>query len=137
MKPNKVVIRYIDGHILKGNTSDFFPNKDRFHLTRLDGKIEEIDVESLKAIFFVKDFEGDKDHKKNYGDVIHGAGRKIQVDFIDGESIIGYALGYSPGRRGFFMTPGDMSGNNERIFVVTSATKRIEFLKEAWGLIGE
>ena len=128
MQPNRVVIRYKDGLILKGNTSDFFPNKDRFHLTHLDGKIEEVEVESLKAVFFVKDFEGDKDHHKNYDDTIHGAGRKIQVDFIDGESIVGYALGYSPGRQGFFVTPGDLGGNNERIFVVTSATKHIQFI---------
>lgn len=130
MQPNKVVLRYKDGHILKGNTSDFFPNKDRFHLNHLDGKVEEVDVESLKAIFFVKDFEGNKNHQKSYEDTVHGAGRKIQVDFIDGESIIGYALGYSPDRQGFFMTPGDLSGNNERIFIVTSAAKHIEFLKE-------
>ncbi|UCD32410.1 MAG: hypothetical protein JSW04_01630 [Desulfobacterales bacterium] len=128
MKPNKVVIRFNDGRILKGNTSDFFPNKNRFHLTHLDGKIEEIDIGALKAVFFVKNFKGNKYHQKSYDDKVHGAGRKIKVDFNDNESIIGYALGYSPDRQGFFMTPGDVEGNNERIFVVRSATKNIEFL---------
>ena len=87
-----------------------------------------ISIEDLKAVFFVKDFEGNKDHKKKYDDVIHGAGRKIVVDFNDGESIIGYALSYSPDRQGFFMTPADLSGNNERAFIVKSATKNIKFL---------
>jgi hypothetical protein len=128
MQPNKVIVRFKDGMILKGNTSDFFPNKVRFHLNRLDGKVEEINIETIKAVFFVKDFEGNKDYQKKYEDTIHGAGRKIEVEFTDGESIIGYALGYSPDRLGFFITPADLSSNNERIFVVKSATKSINFL---------
>ena len=128
MKPNKVVVRFKDGSIKKGNTSDFFPNKAQFHLNHLNGTIEDVDVEELKAVFFVKDFKGNKDHEKKYEDTVHGAGRKIQVDFFDGESIVGFVLGYSPDRQGFFLTPGDLSGNNERIFVVKSATKQIKFL---------
>ena len=128
MKPNKVVVRFKDGTIVKGNTSDFFPNKASFHLSYPEGKIEEIDVKELKAMFFVKDFKGNKDHNKKYDDTVHGAGRKVKVDFSDGESIMGYALGYSPDRQGFFMTPADLVGNNERIFVVKSATKSVEFL---------
>jgi hypothetical protein len=128
MQPNKVIVRFKDGMIMKGNTSDFFPNKVRFHLNRLDGKIDKIDIETLKAVFFVKDFEGNKDYKKKYDDTIHGAGRKIEVEFTDGESITGYALGYSPDRHGFFITPADLASNNERIFVVNSATKNIIFL---------
>jgi hypothetical protein len=127
MQSNKVVLRFKDGMIIKGNTNDFFPNKLRFHLNCLDGKIEEIDIETLKAIFFVKDFEGNKDYQKKYKDTIHGAGRKIEVEFADGESITGYALGYSPDRHGFFITPADLSSNNVRIFVVKSATVNINF----------
>jgi hypothetical protein len=50
------------------------------------------------------------------------------VNFSDGEIVIGYTLGYSPERQGFYMTPADLQGNNERIFVVKSATAKIEFL---------
>jgi len=127
MQTNKIIVRFKDGMIMKGNTSDFFPNKVRFHLNRRDGKAEEIDIENLKAVFFVKDFEGNKDYQKKYEDSIHGAGRKIEIEFTDGESITGYALGYSPDRHGFFMTPADLSSNNERIFVVKSATTHIKF----------
>ena len=128
MKPNKVVVRFKNGSIIKGNTSDFFPNKPHFHLNHVEGKIEQVDVEELKAVFFVKDFIGKKDHKKKYEDDVHGAGRKMLVEFHDGESVVGYALGYSPDRKGFFITPADLSGNNERIFVIISATKNIKFL---------
>lgn len=128
MQTNKVIVRYKDGALKKGNTSDFFPNKASFHLTPLEGKIEEINVENLKAVFFVKDFKGNKGYQKKYEDTIQGAGRKVVVNFSDGESITGFALGYSPDRQGFFMTPADLNSNNERIFVVKSATQAIKFL---------
>jgi hypothetical protein len=128
MQTNRVIVRFKDGTLIKGNTSDFFPNKARFHINRLDGKIEEINLEDLKAVFFVKDFKGNKDYQEQYEDAIPGAGRKILVEFTDAESITGYALGYSPDRQGFFITPADLTGNNVRIFVVKSATKSVKFL---------
>ena len=91
-------------------------------------KIEELKVEGIKAIFFVKDLGGDKGHKKTYEDNVPGGGKKIQVEFHDGETIVGYVLGYSPERQGFFMTPADLEGNNLRIYAVAAAVKKTQFL---------
>jgi hypothetical protein len=113
---------------MKGKTRDFFPNKTSFHLETLNGETKTIDVEQLKAFFWVKDFEGNKNYDEDYEDEIAGTGRKIIVKFSDGESIIGYTLGYSPDRQGFFMTPADVKSNNQRIFVVKSASEKIEFI---------
>ena len=128
METNKVVVRFKDGSIMKGKTRDFFPNKTSFHLETLNGETKTIDVEQLKAFFWVKDFEGNKNYDEDYEDEIAGTGRKIIVKFSDGESIIGYTLGYSPDRQGFFMTPADVKSNNQRIFVVKSASEKIEFI---------
>jgi hypothetical protein len=128
MQQNKVVAQFKNGKIMKGNTSDFFPNKTQFHLTTLSGEIENIDLEQLKAVFFVKESEGDESRSDKYDDEIAGGGRKIKVEFSDNEVVIGYTLSYSPDRHGFFMTPGDLKGNNERIFVVKSATKSVKFV---------
>lgn len=84
MQQNKVVVRFKDGKIMKGNTSDFFPNKAQFHLTTLSDEIENIDIEQLKAIFFVKDSDGDESHEDKYYDDIIGGGRRIKVEFSDG-----------------------------------------------------
>ncbi len=127
MASNNVVAKFKDSTIMKGTTSDFFPNKKFFHLELSDGKTININMEQLKALFFVKDLEGDKDHKKTYGDAIPGGGRKIQIKFSDGEVITGYSQGYSPERQGFFVAPADTSGNNERIFIVNSATEKVTF----------
>jgi len=128
MELNNVVARLKDNSVLKGKTSDFFPNKTSFHLEKLDGSIVGIDIEKLKAIFFVKDIHGDQARKDTYNDAIQGSGKKIKCTFNDGESITGYTLGYSPDRHGFYMTPANLNGNNERVFVVKSATQKVEFL---------
>ncbi len=128
MVQNKVVVQFKDGKIMKGNTSDFFPNKTQFHLTTLSGEMENIDIEQLKAVFFVKESEGNESRSDEYDDEIPAGGRKIQVEFSDSEVVIGYTLAYSPDRDGFFMIPADLKGNNERIFVVKSATKNVNFL---------
>ena len=128
MQPNKVVVKFKDETVSKGKTSDFFPNKNQFHLEEMNGNIVEISIEDLKAVFFVKDFKGNKNYMDKYSDEIAAGGRKISVHFFDGEIVVGYTLAYSPDREGFFMAPADLQGNNERIFVVKSATKKIELL---------
>lgn len=128
METNKVVLRFKDGSLLKGNTSDFFPNKKDFHLTLQDCKIIKIITEDLKAIFFVKDFVGDKNLDRIYNDDMPGGGRKLQVKFPDGEVIIGFSQGYSSSRPGFFLLSADKKDNNERIYIVNSATKKVIFL---------
>ncbi len=123
---NKIVIKFKDSKIMKGTTNDFFPNKKHFHIHLQSNEVVPIDVERLKAIFFVKDFHGNEAFKEAYKDVMAGGGKKIKVKFSDGEVIIGFSLGYSPGRHGFFLVPADLKSNNQRIFVITSATERIE-----------
>ena len=86
---NKVVARFRDGRILKGFTHDFNHNKPVFHLTPADNKKElmEINICQLKAIFFVKTFEGKKDYKapdevNNSGEPQKGAGVKVENHFF-------------------------------------------------------
>lgn len=134
--PNRVVIRYLDGRIERGYTTDFQPHKEVFHLT-VKGEKEDksipVKMANLKAVFFVKELHGmNKDRpvvKRTFEDVKDQKliGKKVKVEFIDGEVLQGLTLGYSPQRRGFFFTPIDSESNNERIFAVLSAVKDITF----------
>jgi hypothetical protein len=128
MEPNKIVVHFKDGSILKGTTNDLFQNKKSFHLNQANGRVEEVQLEKLKSVFFVKDHKGDDNYFYKYDDTVVGGGRKIVVEFQDGETIIGYVLSYSRQRQAFLMTPGDLGGNNERILVVTSATQSVSFM---------
>lgn len=128
MLRNKIVAHYKNHEVVKGISNNFFPNKIFFNIEAPTGESSRIDIEHLKAVFFTKDFDGNKDHQYDYKDEIPGAGRKMRVEFFDGEVIIGYSLGYSADRQGFFLTPADVNGNNERVFVVNSSTKKTEFV---------
>lgn len=127
MPVNKVVVRYKDGRILKGTTTDFFPNRAQFYVIEISGERKLVYVEELKAIFFVKNYEGDKEYQPKYESDIAGGGKKISVEFEDGEVITGHTLGYSPDRIGFFVTPADPESNNSRIFVIKASTTSIKF----------
>ena len=103
---NKIVIRFADGKILKGITEDFFPNKEIFHLKVNDSnQYREIKVTDLKCVFFVKSFEGNREYVYRNDIERLGLGRKISVQFKDGEIMVGYTQGYSPGRTGCYSVP--------------------------------
>ncbi|MBI4686459.1 MAG: hypothetical protein HY756_01535 [Nitrospirae bacterium] len=128
MQLTKVVARFKDGSLLKGKSYDFSPQKTSFSIMTLNGEKINISIEQLKAIFIVRSFEGNKNHKDRYEDIIPGGGQRIGIKFYDDETVIGYSLCYSSKPNGFFMTPADRQSNNERIFIIKSAVKYIEFL---------
>jgi hypothetical protein len=131
---NKVVARFADGRVLKGVTADFFQNKEVFHLRPVTApeaeKPLEVSTKELKALFFVRDYEGKPEHKKrNEFDPRQSVpGRKIRVRFKDGESLVGTTTGYQPGRPGFFVVPADADGNTERCFVIAAAARSVDFI---------
>ena len=134
MEPIKVVVRYADGKVLKGFTQDFFPNKDRFHLLNSD-KVSGaapllILVKDLKALFFVKDFDGNKTHEERriFVEGDRPSGRKVEVTFKDGEKLVGSTMGYDPHRPGFFVFPADDKCNNLRVFAVQGAVENVRYL---------
>ena len=134
MIQNKIVVRYQDGRINKGVTSDFFPNKDLFHLFPVDALPEtkpiKVSMQELKAVFFVKTFEGNPGYnkKKEFEADKTVIGRKIRVIFRDGEVLVGTTQGYQPNRSGFFIHIVDPQSNNERCFIITAATQEVSFI---------
>ena len=131
---NQIAAHYLDGHVVKGHTNDFLPAKDSFHLAPMDSpagvKPVEVRMAELKALFFVKNFTGDPQHTRSQEFEPNKplSGRKMRVVFKDGEIMVGTTQGYNPGRPGFFLTPADPQSNNERCFVVTSATQEVALL---------
>lgn len=129
---NKVVVRFADGRILKGMTADFFPNKDLFHVseagTAPGTEPLEVRTSELKALFFVKDYAGNPGYQEAKEFVRPPVGRAIRVVFKDGEVLVGTTTGYQPGRPGFFVEPADPGSNNERCFVISSATQEVSFI---------
>jgi small nuclear ribonucleoprotein (snRNP)-like protein len=130
---NRIVVRYQDGRLLKGTTTDFLPTKDVFHVVIAgdpSAKPTEVRVGNLKAVFFVKDFSGNAEYaeRRTFESSKPAMGRKIQVVFKDGEVLTGTTQGYQPGRAGFFVFPADANSNNDRCFVVSAAVKDVTFV---------
>ncbi len=134
MEPAKIILRYRNGNIVKGYSQDFFPNKQVFHITSgvraTSEKPAEVKTNDLKAIFFVKSFEGRADYKERqeYREGERPSGRRAEVVFEDDETLRGAVLGYNPQQNGFFLFPIDPESNNDRIFIVNASVKNFRFL---------
>jgi hypothetical protein len=128
---SSVVARFTDGRVLKGTTQDFAPHKPVFHLSMKGepaAKALAVPIASLKALFFVRTYEGDPKHVEVLDlESASGHGRKIVVTFADGEVISGFTTGYGKDKPGFFVIPGDPKTNNARVFVVAASVKRVEW----------
>ena len=137
MLKRKAVVKYKNGDIIKGWVEDFRPDRESFILFPLIEYSEEermeIKFSSLKAVFFVKDFTGDKNYKKvrtfNVDLKITPSQRKLIVNFKDGEHLYGTSHTYGRYGIGFFVYPIDPKDNSGRIFVVRKAIESIRLMK--------
>jgi hypothetical protein len=133
MELQKVVARFRDGKLIKGFTRNFFANKDLFHVSPPDnpygeGKI--IRMRELKAVFFVRDFNGKPEYRerKKYKSEDNPFGRRVEITFSDGEVQVGATMGYSLDRMGFFITPADPGSNNRKIFAISTSVETVRRL---------
>ena len=126
----RLVVRHLDGRLLKGFTTDFAAAKGHVHVwadpNGLEASRTTVPMSQLKAIFFVHDLEGDPARRPSEDTAIE-FGRRIEVTFEDGEVLAGTTLSYSADGRGFFVTPLDTAGNNVRIFVAPGAVRHVKF----------
>ena len=129
---NKLVVRYLDGKLLKGVSHDFHPSRGQFHLCETTGVLSGppmlVPMRQLKAVFVVKDFDGNAGYQESKSFDAAPPGRRIEVTFLDGEVLLGTTLSYRPDGNGFFLTPADPNANNERVFVVPSAVRHFRFV---------
>jgi hypothetical protein len=129
---NRIVVRYLDGHLLKGFCQDFHPARPTFHVSpatdTADTKPVLVPMAQLKAIFFVRDFAGNPQRVERQSFDKVNQGRRIEVTFLDDEVLFGSTLGYRPDGTGFFVTPADSEGNNLRVYVLHGAIRHIRYL---------
>lgn len=127
----KIVVRFVEGRILKGYTQDFHPSRPQLSLwPAINAPAPErvvVPLARLKAVFFVRDFGGNPDYveRNTFEGATHG--RRIEVTFADDEVVLGTTLNYRADGQGFFLVPADPRANNVRIFVVPSAVRHVRF----------
>jgi hypothetical protein len=122
---HKLVVRLKDGRVLRGNLSAATLTRGQLSMTTVAGEAFTVDVEKLKAVFFVRTYEGDKGYFENklLESDPERHGLRVRVRFDDDETMEGVAensidLLQGPG---FFLWPADGGANNQLIYVVKSA----------------
>jgi hypothetical protein len=134
----RVVIRYADGRVLRG----FVARKDETALQDTPpeslavkdshGESVTVGASDIKAIFFVKSFEGNPDYTefKVFSSRPTGKGVWVRVHFRDGEMIEGVAPNcletYS--KAVFYITPPDPGSNNQGVLVSKHYVKEMQVL---------
>ncbi len=124
-----IVLRLRDGAMEKCSIYSHFSAAYR-KLKVLDtvGNLKTVDLQDVKAIFFVREHEGNPGYRPNpeFTENSPKAGKVVRVTFPDGEVLRGKVLNLAEGSSGFFLFPPDPLDNNLKIFVVRSSSTRVE-----------
>jgi len=128
---NKVVVHMKDGKIHKGVTQDFLASREALHLLPAEGGgvPMRIRLEEMKALFYVKDYMGNRDFvaRRQFAEA-KKAGRRAILTFTDGETMWGTLADSEEKAAGFFFFPVDEEDNNIRIFVMRSSLKEMRLV---------
>ena len=129
----QIVVRYLDGKIEKGTPTTWDIDSDGFGLSPRDalpGSTEEIFISfcDLKAVYFVRDFDGQIGKKLVSPETqLHGI--RMRLTFHDGEVIVGStAQTYNPHGARFYFFPADQSGNTISMVVEREHLRKLEIL---------
>ncbi len=128
-KRSKVVAHFRDGRTVKGYLLGLAPDEDAVYMVPPDPDsygVAAVSISHLKAVFFVKSFDGDR-HRLKSKALSKQALRKtvepkVKVTFRDAEVLYGTTSeGYSK-EKDFFLTPADKHNNNDMVYVVGDST---------------
>ncbi|UCG77284.1 MAG: hypothetical protein JSV21_06730 [Nitrospirota bacterium] len=128
---DKVVLHYLDHTLIKGITSNFSPVKSFLHVQDHETQaISKVYLSDLKAVYFVKTYEGNPKHEEVPDSTRDELGRKVKLVFKDGEILYGYTQSFTRDLQFFNVFPADPQSNNERIFVNRKATETIKLVED-------
>ena len=126
---HKVVAHFIGGKVVKGISHDINAQKPFCHIRTLEQESIPVKLSDLKALFFVRDLAGDSQREEGRmleaHDLRARGAHPIEVEFGDGERVMGLTAGYPPPGAFFFVLPVDARSNNLRILVNKAAVKRM------------
>lgn len=127
----RLVVRTLDGESYCGVCFSLNIKSDGFHLDMVDkkgqpeGKTQRFSFKDLKAVYYVKSFDGNFDHSVSYREP-HMVGPAVVVEFEDGEVLRGHTFNnYREDHPRFYVIPEDDKSNNISALVERSAVKGV------------
>ena len=99
------------------------------HVDEGGGVPVKIRVADMKAMFWVKDYLGNRDFvaRRDFDPAKRVQGRRAVLTFHDDETIWGMVTEDEAGLPGFFFVPADEADNNIRIFVIRASVKELRW----------
>ena len=132
----RLVVRYKDGRTEYGVCFALNPKDSGFHLDKVDkngittGNTMHIRYSELKAVFYVKSFDGKYDKNQRYREWAPD-GSELVIEFADGEILRGLCMQHSePDEARFYIVPKNPATNNICALVERSATSKIQTPEE-------
>jgi hypothetical protein len=127
----------MDKEVLRGYVNpQTFLKSDGVEILSVTGQVSLLPYEEVKGVYFVRDFEGDRDHveRKIFTSRPKLDGLWLRMKFKDSEIIDGIVPNnlLLMSDKGFTVVPPDPFANNQRIFVPKSALSELLVL----GVIG-
>jgi tetratricopeptide (TPR) repeat protein len=127
----RLVVRFKEGEIARGVCFALNPKESTFHLDLTNeegvstGKTTQIRYSDIKAVFYVKSFDGKFDKSLRYREWTP-EGNEVVLEFKDGEILRGSTLHpYNSDDARFHLIPKDEKSNNISILVEASALERV------------
>src|SRR5262245_27476292 len=131
MDKRKVIIRKLNGEILKGYAEQSFDpvngKESSVTIASLTEEVVRVPKSEIKALFFVRKFSGNKDYSevKFFESQPRIDGLWVRLYFFDNEAIEGIianSMNFLVDD-GFYLKPPDPNSNNRLMYVVKSALK--------------
>ena len=131
MEKRKVIIRKVDGEVLKGYTEQsldpLIGKESSITITSLTEELIRVPKSEIKALFFVRKFSGNKEYTevKFFESQPRIDGLWVRVYFFDNEAIEGIVANSINFLidDGFYLKPPDPNSNNRLMYIVKSALK--------------
>ncbi len=133
----KVYVRRFDGQLLAGYVApQTYLRSNGAEVLDRSAQVSLIPYEEIKAVYFVRDFNGDPDlnQKKVFASRPKSDGLWIRLNFRDGEVLEGVVPNnlLLMSEHGLTVTPPDANSNTQRVFVPRTALQDLKVL----GVIG-
>ena len=129
----KVVAHFLDGRVVKGESFDVAAAKPTCLIHTPDGQSVTVPFAELKGLFIVKDLAGNPEYKETKSvdpaDPRGRGARWLEMEFLDGEVMVGLSTNYSEQLPVFALVPTDAHSNNARVLVNRSAVGSLRVLR--------
>jgi len=131
MEKRKVIIRKLNGEILKGYADPSLDpassTENSVTISSLTDEVISVPKSEIKALFFVRKFSGNKEYSevKFFDSQPRIDGLWVRLYFFDNEAIEGIvsnSMNFLM-EDGFYLKPPDPNSNNRLMYVVKSALK--------------